>query len=128
MEIGKSLLDELIEAVTEFTGSEPVGLRRYLRLLSHPDVITKTKAYFDSVDFAHMCTKYQAPWNCAREAEATYQNIKYGWTGGAGGIGVNDDWCENCRAKVFGPAHGFIDPDELRESIGYLVKGESHDV
>lgn len=94
--------EDLVDKVISLVGHEPPGIRVLLRTLSHPDIVKDARLYFDSMDASSRCTKYEPPWNCAREAEARYQNIKYGWTGGAGGIGFDESWCDNCRDKVMG--------------------------
>lgn len=92
--------EDLIDRMKEIVGYEPPDVRPLIRLLAHPDMIEYTTAYFNSFDKESMCLNYEAPWNCAREAEALYENIKFGWLGGAGGIGYSDAWCEPCRKRV----------------------------
>lgn len=94
--------EELIRKITEIVGVEPPGLRVLLRTLGHPDLVGDVLRYLQPLDEALRCQMYATPWNCAREAEARYQNIKYGWLGGAGGIGYDETWCEPCRKKVLG--------------------------
>lgn len=94
--------DELIDGVKELVGHEPPGIRVLLRVLAHPDLVQHTRRYFEAHDRSTKCLTYEAPWSCAREAEANYENIKYGWLGGAGGIGFDESWCEPCRRKVLG--------------------------
>lgn len=92
--------EDLIDRVDIIVGAPPPGLRYILTILAHPDVIEYTKRYIAAMDVASHCTNYTYPWSCIREAEARYKNIKYGWLGGAGGIGLDESWCENCRKKV----------------------------
>lgn len=94
--------EDLIDSIKELVGQEPVGLRVLLRTLSHPGVVTEVARYFAGLDTTNRCTTYEAPWNCSKEAEARYENIKYGWLGGAGGVGFDESWCPNCRKKVMG--------------------------
>lgn len=94
--------EELIDLISSAVGYEPPGIRVLIRTISHPDIIGEIRRYLDLVDVASRCVKYEAPWSCAREAEARYENIKYGWYGGAGGIGFDESWCPNCRRKVIG--------------------------
>jgi hypothetical protein len=94
--------EELIDGIRDLVGYEPPGVRVLLRVLAHPDLVQHTRRYFDELDTSTKCIKYEAPWSCALEAEARYENIKYGWMGGAGGIGFDESWCENCRRKVLG--------------------------
>lgn len=93
---------ELIDGVTELVGYEPLGIRVLLRVLAHPDLVQHTRRYFDDLDQAAKCQMYEPPWSCAKEAEAKYENIQYGWLGGAGGVGFDESWCEPCRKKVLG--------------------------
>lgn len=97
----EKMKDDLIDQVTSMVGYEPPGLRVLLRVLSHPDMAGEAKKYFEAMDIGSRCTKYEPPWNCAREAEAQYQNIQYGWLG-ANGVGYDESWCEPCRRKVMG--------------------------
>jgi len=92
--------EDLIDEVRMTRGIEPPGIRLVLEALAHPELIAETIKYFQGLDKSQMCLLYDAPWNCAREAEAKYENIKYGWTGGAGGIGFDESWCEPCRDRV----------------------------
>lgn len=92
--------EELLDRLQELTGAPVPNVRYLLRVLSHPDVIKYTRHYFDSLDESTRCQKYEAPWSCAREAEARYENIKYGWLGAGNGVGYSEWWCEPCRAKV----------------------------
>jgi hypothetical protein len=94
--------EELIEGIKELVGHEPLGVRVLLRVLAHPDLVQHTRRYFDELDQSTKCRIYEAPWCCAREAEAKYENIKYGWTGAVGGISFDEFWCEPCRRKVLG--------------------------
>jgi hypothetical protein len=93
--------ERLLEVLGKVCGVIPENPRLILRALTHPDVIEYTKAYVDSMDEAGRCTRYEAPWNCAREADSLYLNIKYGWQA-APGQGYSDSWCENCRKKAMG--------------------------
>lgn len=92
----------LLGKVQQILGREEPGIRKVLRLLAHPDVIGYTKKYFDAMDVNSMCTKYESPWSCAREAEARYENIHFGFLGAGSGIGFDDSWCDNCKKKVLG--------------------------
>lgn len=84
----------------ELAGRSLPELARALHFLSHPEVLPLTKAWVISVDVENRCLNYEAPWNCVREAEAHYENIQYGWTGGVG-IGYSGNhWCDNCRKRV----------------------------
>lgn len=94
--------EDLIDRITELVGSEPMGVRPMLRILAHPALVSYTVRYFQSLDESSKCLKYEPPWSCAREAEARYENIKYGWLGGINGVGFDESWCENCRKKVLG--------------------------
>lgn len=84
----------------EITGRSIPEATRFLHLLSHPEVIELLKLWITTVDEKGRCLKYEAPWNCAKEAEAYYENVQYGWLGGASGVGYNEHWCENCRKKI----------------------------
>lgn len=89
---------DLITKLQEIYGRIPVGTTEILNMIAHPQVIEFTKRYISAKDFSSRCTNYQAPWSCIREAEAKYENIKYGWLGA--GAGYSEWWCENCRKKV----------------------------
>jgi hypothetical protein len=91
--------EELIEAIQEATGRLPNGTRLILDVLTQPDVIEFTKRFIQANDEAGKCLNYQDPWNCAKEAEAKYRNIKYGWLAG-NGVGFDESWCEPCRRRV----------------------------
>ncbi len=92
--------EELIERIEEAIGYLPDNTRLILKALSHPNVINAAKHYINVNDEAGRCLKYQYPWSCAKEAEAMYENIKFGWLGGVNGVGYDDNWCEPCRKKV----------------------------
>lgn len=94
--------EDLIDRIRELAGIEPLGIRPMLRVLAHPEMISQTISYFQSLDVTTKCLNYEAPWSCAKEAEARYENIKYGWLGGTNGVGFDESWCENCRKKVLG--------------------------
>lgn len=93
--------ETLIERVKELVGYEPPGIRVLLRVLAHPVLVQHTRRYFDALDGSMKCLFYEPPWSCAKEAEARYENIKYGWLGGVNGSLV-DTWCDNCKRKVLG--------------------------
>lgn len=92
--------EDLIDAITSTRGVEPPGVRQTLDALIHPDVIEEAIKYLQGLNVKQTCLLYDQPWNCAREAEAKYMNIRFGWTGGAGGIGFDESWCEPCRERV----------------------------
>lgn len=93
--------EALIQQMGRVVGYVPLGTRDLLNVLIHPDLIEFTKRYIESKDDASRCLAFDAPWNCAREAEARYENIKFGWLAG-NGVGFSEWWCENCRKKVMG--------------------------
>jgi hypothetical protein len=96
----KNAKEELLDHIQMVTGGLPSNARYILKVLAHPDLIEHTRRYFSEMDDEARCQNYEAPWSCAREAEALYKNIKYGWLGGASGIGFDESWCEPCRRKV----------------------------
>lgn len=91
--------EELISKMESILGLVPSQTRLVLNAIVHPDVIDETKRYIKAMDKAAMCTKFVAPWDCAKEAEAKFENIKYGWLG-AGTSLEFDWWCEPCRKRV----------------------------
>ena len=91
---------ELIARIQEVLGIVPGNTSYILNVLVRDDVIEHTKSYIHSMDKASRCEKFKAPWSCAKEAEAMYENIKYGWLGAANGIGYSEWWCEPCRKRV----------------------------
>lgn len=94
--------EELIDGVTSLLGYQPPGVRVLLRVLAHPSLVHLTRQYFSAQDVSLKCLTYESPWSCSKEAEAKYENIKYGWLGGANGVGFDESWCDNCRKKVMG--------------------------
>lgn len=92
--------EELIEAIQAVFGVIPPNAREVLKVIGHPDVIEATKRYIHAIDTASRCQNYEPPWSCGKEAEARYENIKYGWLGGTAGVGLGDWWCEPCRKRV----------------------------
>lgn len=91
--------EELISQLEEVLGGVPHNTRLILNGLSHPGVIEFTKRYIKSRDVANLCQKFEAPWDCAKEAEARFENIKYGWLGAGNSIEF-DWWCTPCRNRV----------------------------
>lgn len=125
--------EALINKAQEIAGVLPPGISGVIKLLSHPDVIAQTTEYFKSINPRTMCTLYEAPWNCAREAESRYQSIRYGWLGGMSGIGYDESWCENCRSGVMdtiasGIASGDIDKSvyEAEQKFWETIYPEGH--
>jgi hypothetical protein len=92
--------EDLIDELSGIKGTEPAGIRRLLGDLADPAIIEHTIRYFQGLNNARQCLNFEHPWNCAREAEAKYKNIQFGWSGGAGGIGLDESWCEPCRDRV----------------------------
>lgn len=95
--------EDFIDEIKAVLGHEPQGLRQFLGILSHPDLIEHTVDFFKTVDGQagkHSCELYEFPWSCAREAEAKYETIKYGWLGAGSGVGFDESWCEPCRQRV----------------------------
>lgn len=92
--------ETLLRKVEELIGFIPAETRALLKILAHPDVISDTKEYFNAMDENTRCRIYESPWSCARESEARYENIKFGWTGAP--MGFDESWCEPCRRKVLG--------------------------
>lgn len=91
--------EELIHQMEHILGLVPGNTRLILNGLVHPEVIEYTKRFIKAKDFASQCQKFKAPWDCAKEAEAKFENIKYGWLGG-GTTMEFDWWCEPCRKRV----------------------------
>lgn len=99
--IREELLDKMIEA----TGRNLSEYRAVLKLLAHPDIIKSSLAYLQAMDFGSRCRRYEAPWSCIRDAEASYENLREGGLAGASSFlnhGMDSWWCENCRQKVMG--------------------------
>lgn len=95
--------EELVEQIKEVLGYLPDGTRVILSAMCRPDVIDATKRYVSRMDVASLCTNHKAPWSCILEAEARYENVKFGWLGApTSGVGFAEWWCENCRKKVMG--------------------------
>lgn len=94
--------NRLVAKVNSVFGRVPDELRTVIKMLSHPDVIKETITYFNAEDPDLRCRKYESPWNCILEVEARYENVTFGWVGGASGVGYYDGWCENCRKRVLG--------------------------
>lgn len=92
--------EDLIDRAKSIMGTEPMGIRQLLSLLAHPDMIEHTIKFFNSLDEKHRCEIYDYPWSCAREAEAKYENLNFGWLGAGEGVGFDDSWCESCRRRV----------------------------
>lgn len=95
--------EDFIDEVKAVHGCEPQGLRQILGLLSHPDMIGNTVQFFEAIEGLagkNSCKHYEFPWDCAREAEAKYETIKYGWVGAGVGVGFDESWCEPCRKRV----------------------------
>lgn len=95
--------EDFVDEIKAIHGHEPPGLRQFLGLLSHPDLIEQTVKFFELVEGQsgkHACQLYEYPWDCAREAEAKYETIKYGWLGAGVGVGFDEAWCEPCRKRV----------------------------
>lgn len=94
--------EDLLDRINALVGRDIPEARLVLKLLAHPDVIEQTNRYFSVLDPTTMCLNYTAPWNCAREADARYENMQHGWIGGANGVGYSEWWCDNCRRKAMG--------------------------
>lgn len=95
--------EDFVDEIKAVLGHEPQGLRQFLGILSHPDLIEHTVSFFKTVSGQsgkHSCELFEFPWSCAREAEAKYETIKYGWLGAGAGVGFDESWCEPCRQRV----------------------------
>ena len=92
--------EDFIEEVKAVLGVEPPAIRQLLVALSHPALLEHTIKYFRSLDSTHDCKIYSPPWSCALEAEAKYENLKFGWLGSP--VGFDDHWCEPCRVRLLG--------------------------
>ena len=92
--------EELISAIEDTFGVVPDQARLILGMLAHPRVIDEAKRYLRARDLGSQCTKYKHPWSCIREAEAKFENVKYGWLG-AGSAEIELDWCcANCMKRI----------------------------
>ncbi len=93
--------EDLIDEVKALFGVEPQGFRQTLMALVHPEIIQHAIKYFKSLDDAHVCIKYEAPWNCARAAQANYESLAPDWAG-EGTVVISGDWCQPCRRRAMG--------------------------
>lgn len=65
--------EDFVDEIKAVLGHEPQGLRQFLGILSHPDLIEHTVDFFKTVSGQsgkHSCELFEFPWSCAREAEA----------------------------------------------------------
>lgn len=94
--------EDFIDEFKALYGFEPVALRHILTALTHPNLIDHTRKFLASYGSKkeNRCLLYSDPWSCVREAEARYETIKFGWLGAASGVGFDESWCDNCRARV----------------------------
>lgn len=92
--------EELIKHLQEVHGKLPADTRQVIAMLSHPMVAPLMRRYLISLDANFKCARFESPWSCSMEANARYENIKFGWAGGASGIGLDESWCGNCRRRV----------------------------
>lgn len=94
--------EELISGIESILGLTPANTRLILNVLAHPELIEHTKRYIRSKDYASRCTKYETPWDCIKEAEAKFENIKFGWLGsGNSSVELSLDWlCEACHRRI----------------------------
>lgn len=91
--------EDLVDHIQGILGHLPPDTRLILRALAHPAIIEYTQAYFGQLDNKTRCLRYAEPWSCVKEAEARYENVKYGWGGAPGTHGTHELWCENCRPR-----------------------------
>ena len=92
--------EDLIDEIKATIGREPQGLRQILGLLSHPDVLETALIFLKGLDRKHACLIYPSPWNCARESEAKYETVKWGWgVVGYNDAEVHDSWCVPCQHR-----------------------------
>lgn len=94
--------EDLIDRIKSIAGIEPPGIRQLLIILAHPDMVQHTIRFFNTRDVKNRCQLYDYPWSCAREAEAKYETIKFGWLGAGAGVGFDESWCQPCRDRVLG--------------------------
>lgn len=94
--------EDLIDEVKQIVGVEPPGFRQALAILAHPEIIQYSLAYFKSHDKDHVCTRFESPWDCARESESNYKSIIYGWIASPSTRVIPGDWCQPCRRKALG--------------------------
>lgn len=104
--------EELIDEMQAAFPRIPQSTREVLSMIVDPKVIEHTKRYIESMDANSKCLMYEAPWSCAKEAEARYENIRYGWLAAGNGVGYSEWWCENCRRKIIS---GSSSDSEARE-------------
>lgn len=119
--------EELVSNLLEVFGTIPPLTREVLSMLTHPDVIEQTKLYISEHDVAGRCTKYESPWSCAKEAEALYENIKFGWLGAGNGVGYSEWWCEPCRRKVVGDIGPRPDDERINLEALALFRSKAGD-
>lgn len=105
--------EDLVDEVKHAVGVEPPGLRKVLAVLAHPEVIKYTLEYFKAHDTTHVCTRFEAPWDCARDSESNYKSIADGWAAWDCARSTSwvaspstriipGDWCQPCRRKALG--------------------------
>lgn len=91
--------EELVDRILHLYGREPDNLRPILNLLTVPSILPFTKKFVNGSDPNTKCQFYTAPWNCALESEAKYENERHGWLAQGGELAYQW-WCNNCRAKA----------------------------
>lgn len=92
--------EELINQLQAFMGTVPSDARVVIKALAHPQVLRHTLAYFSSLDLSTMCTEYESPWDCEKEAEARYQTLELGWEVRQYDEEYRETWCDNCKERV----------------------------
>lgn len=91
--------EDLIEEIESILGLIPANTRLLLNLLVQPSLVDYTRRYIRAADKSFLCKKYEAPWSCLKEAEAKFENVKFGWLGAGGEFEL--DWiCESCRQRI----------------------------
>lgn len=89
-----------MRALESVFGRTPPGLSQLLDALVKPDVINATASYLYAHDVNRACRLYEAPWDCLKESEARWENVREHNQITSGGMMEFDYWCENCRVRI----------------------------